>query len=225
MSELCSKMRLKWRGIMNKRRILWADYLRCLCILLIIASHVLGTDEIWKQLLFGFNVPCLVILSGYLSVESSGSSLKQYYWKRAKRLLFPTWVFFAVYFILIGIVSIDSSYPYSLTQIVKTFLFMDGIGYTWILAIFVMIAIFTPIYKVMVNKIERNNLVALILYWILGLTLFLVPGKNIIVKLMMYASGYIFLSFFGYCYESYKSKTVILLLGGGYNRNTSWVLY
>lgn len=198
---------------MNKRRILWADYLRCLCILLVIASHVLGTDEIWKQLLFGFNVPCLVILSGYLSAESSGSSLKQYYWKRAKRLLFPTWIFFTVYFLLIGIVSLNSLYPYSFTQIVKTYLFMDGIGYTWILAIFVMIAIFTPIYKVVFSKIRNVNLIALVLYWILGLVLFLIPGKNIIVKLMMYASGYIFLSFFGYCYESYKSKTLILLGG------------
>ncbi len=179
-------------------RIVWVDYLRCIGLLLVVAAHVFGTSSPILQLLFGCNVAIMVVVSGYCSVRSSECSIIEYYTKRGRQMIIRPWVFFIVYFLLIGLLNIGKQYPYSYLQVIKTFLFMDGIGYTWIICVFVVTAISTPIYSLILDKTPRIKLVFPIMYWILASVLFVIPVDFSIVKILLYVVGYVFLSFIGF---------------------------
>ncbi len=143
-----------------KHRICFVDYLRCIGLILVIAAHVFGTSTPFLQLLFGCNVSIMVIVSGYCSVKASECPIIDYYKKRIKQMVIHPWVFFCVYFFLVFIIC-RKNYPYTITQIIKTFLFMDGIGYTWIIAVFILIALVTPIISYL-NKASNGK----VKYWL-----------------------------------------------------------
>lgn len=196
----------------QKKRILWVDVIRAISFMLIICSHVLGKDNPGLQLLFGFNVPCMVIVSGYMAGKDKSNNAISYYKKRILRIVFPSWFFFSVYFILIKILTLKQSYPYDFKQIVTTFAFMDGIGYTWILAIFVMIAIIVPVIWYLDLKIKYFPQIVLVCYGIIGSAIFVFNSNSRIAKLVLYVLTYVFLSCIGIFLDRYiKSKTSMMV--------------
>lgn len=97
----------------EEKRIIWVDYLRCIGLLLVIASHVFGTSTSVRQLLFGCNVSIMIVVSGYCSARSSECGELTYLKKRAMQMIVHPWLFFCLYFFLIGLLNIGKSYPYS----------------------------------------------------------------------------------------------------------------
>lgn len=194
-------------------RITWVDLLRAFGIILIFASHIFGTNNFGLQLLFGFNVLLLVILSRYVSVESSNCDVKKYYVKGFKHLILHTWIFFTLYFVLILLFSIGKDYPYSLTQIVRSYLFMDSIGYTWIITIFIFIALATPLYRFILKSIPYSEYILPLIYVAASGVLFIMNVNCIITKAFLYISGYIVLSFIGYLLYLKPRIRVKLLIG------------
>ncbi len=190
----------------SSKRIVWIDYLRCTGLLLVIASHVFSSSMPVLQMLFGCNVPIMVVVSGYCSYSSSDCSYFVYYKKRAKQLIIHSWLFFVFFFLLVGALNLGKTYPYSSIQIVKTFLFLDGIGYTWIIAIFILIAFVTPFIRGIVNKFNWIIWVWPVIYWILGLLLLFFQYDNILTKVFLYSSGYIFLSFVGFVIREKRER-------------------
>lgn len=83
---------------MNNECVVWIDYLRCIGLLLIIASHVFGVVNSIEDLLFGCNVAIMIFVSGYCSTSISKMSIIDYYRKRGKRLIIDSWKFFIIYF-------------------------------------------------------------------------------------------------------------------------------
>lgn len=109
---------------------------------LIILAHV-GIPD-WVKEIRNFDVPLMVFISGYLSVNSFARS--KGYWdylkKRFFRLVVPTWIFLIIYFcsllfFLRGGLSLD--------VVIKSFLLQnDSIGYVWIIRVYLICAIIVP---------------------------------------------------------------------------------
>lgn len=199
----------------RQKRIVWVDYMRCIGLLLVIGAHVFGTSSPAIQLLFGCNVAIMIVVSGYCSVRSSECPILEYYKKRGLQLIIHPWIFFVIYFGLVGLLTIGKQFPYSKEQIIKTFLFMDGIGYTWIIAVFLVTALATPIIKYLVDKIPPIKWGGgAIAYWTMAFTIFVFQADHNLVKVFLYVSGYLFLTFIGFSVCIEKKMLKPYLIGG-----------
>lgn len=79
------------------------DILKSIGLICIILAHVNPPKIIFQAR--NFDVILMIIISSYLffcssSTIDSFSAYIQYVWKRVKRLLFPTWIFLTLYFLL-----------------------------------------------------------------------------------------------------------------------------
>lgn len=135
---------------MIKKRDFSVDALRSLGIISIIIAHINPPAAIFQ--IRNFDVPFMVILSGYLFSKSTSHARIgiEYIWKRFKRLAVPVWVFLIFIFTGGGILE---QYPFSIKHILGSFLLWSGIGYVWIIRIYLVVAIFGPWA---VKKIKGN---------------------------------------------------------------------
>ena len=118
------------------------DFLRFIGLAIIILAHVDPPGAIFQAR--NFDVPLMVIVAG-LSFRASYKyeSYMSYLWKRVKRLLFPVWLFLSIYFFAI----LTTGYPIaapSTKTIVSSYLLLEGIGYVWIIRVFLLVAIVSP---------------------------------------------------------------------------------
>ena len=151
---------------MENNRTIYIDYLKVIGLLCIILAHITTDANILQ--IRNFDVPLMVIISGFLAVDSLKRNLKQkrpflrYYWKRIKRLLFPTWIFLIIFFIIMTFFPVNGMYPYNINFIINSFLLLDGISYVWIIRIFLICALITPVIYYF-DKIENDYIQFLVL--------------------------------------------------------------
>lgn len=128
------------------------DALKFIGLIGLIASHTFTNDIILQ--VRSFDVNLLVIISEYLAERNQTNkkiSYSAYCKKRIKRLLFPTWIFITVYFIINVLFKFQK---YSIVQIVRSYLLLNNsIGYVWIIYVYLICAITMPFLE----KIETKN--------------------------------------------------------------------
>lgn len=167
------------------------DILKTIGILMIILAHVCDNKIIMQ--IRSFDVPLLVIVSGMLSISSckKSKSIKDYYKKRILRLIIPTYIFIIFYFILIKLLKIvvgDYDYRVDIAALIKSFLLMDGIGYIWIIRIYLLTAIITPLI-IKLKELNKNKLYLGILigiYIVYEITYLLIGDANLFLKNILY---------------------------------------
>lgn len=139
------------------------DILKFIGLLCIILAHVYPPDIILQ--LRGFDVVLMIIISSYLFFENNEENidLKKYWCKRLKRLLLPTYFFLIIFFISVYIVK-PNYFP--LSVIIDSFLLHNGIGYVWIIRIYLIIAFLLPILNAILKKYSLRKIlfVTAILY-------------------------------------------------------------
>lgn len=124
------------------------DALRSLAIILIMVAHV-GPPELLFEIRI-FDVPLMAFLMGASYVVSGESTRKEsigmYIWKRFKRLILPTWIFLAIFFLTTGLEYrlAGQQFPYPKKMIIHSFNLESGIGFVWIIRVFFIISIVTP---------------------------------------------------------------------------------
>ena len=130
-----------------KNRNISLDGLRAIGLLAIILAHV--NPPAWLFQLRNFDVPLMVFVSGAVYGLSSGKkkSYLSYLIKRVERLLFPTWLFLSFYFLFFLIVAHVASQPFSFSPetIFTSYTLQSGIGYVWIIRVFVLVALISPL--------------------------------------------------------------------------------
>ncbi len=133
------------------------DYLRFLGLSLIVLAHV-NAPFILTQIIC-FVVPLMVFISG-LSI--SGKNIFNYWqfaWKRTKRLVVPVWLFLSLYlfsFYFIQSAILPEKYL-SVEMIVRSFLLLDNsIGYVWIIRVFLLVMLVTPLIIKISNGLRSN---------------------------------------------------------------------
>jgi len=141
---------------MIKERNIKIDFIKFLGLFAIILAHVGPNEKIFQ--LRNFDVPLMVFISGFLSYDSYKKSklYLSYLYKRIKRIVIPTWIFLIIYFMLIlllnkmfGVVN-----PYNKKQMLESFLFLDGIGYVWIVRVYLLIEIILPLLIFIIDKLK-----------------------------------------------------------------------
>lgn len=124
------------------RRDVVFDILRVIGLFSIILAHVNPPNVLWA--LRTFDVPLMVLVSGAVfQIGFSGRTiaLGAYFRKRAFRLLAPVYVFLVFYFAVSAIVTPGRFHG---AMIWRTFLLLDGIGYVWIIRVFLIVALIAP---------------------------------------------------------------------------------
>ncbi len=117
------------------------DLLRALGLVCILLAH--SAPPRWLFHLRQFDVPLMVFVSGAVCAlgESAASrSYLAYVSKRVIRLLAPTFVFLTGYFFL---AAWTAPGRFDERTILRTFLLVDGIGYVWVLRVFLLVALLT----------------------------------------------------------------------------------
>lgn len=137
------------------------DILRTIGLLGIILAHV-SPPNILMQFRT-FDVPLMVIASGIaygISIKKYPKSVS-YYKHRILRLLAPVWFFLLIYFSYFYVVDLfTGEHSISLKLFVKSFLLVNngGIGYLWIIKVFILVAISAPIIQFANTRIKSNLL-------------------------------------------------------------------
>jgi fucose 4-O-acetylase-like acetyltransferase len=166
------------------------DFLRFIGLSLIILAHV--DSPIWLDQLRNFDVPLMVLTSGLAFTYSRQTkNYISYIWKRIKRLVFPVWLFLSFYF-LVDYLGAKLGWfdPVTLNEMLRTYTFIGGIGYVWIIRVFIIVAIAAPWIHKANQNIKSNLLYLLILYIIFlgyeaSLFLLLPDQELIFVKLLL----------------------------------------
>ena len=112
---------------------------------MIILAHVNPPPFVFQ--LRNFDVPLMVLVSGAAFATSFvREAYTTYVWKRIKRLLFPVWIFLTVYFVcLYGMSAMGWPIRLPDPQVITTsYLLLSGIGYVWIIRVFLLVALAAP---------------------------------------------------------------------------------
>ncbi len=122
---------------------------------MIILAHV-GPPTLLFQFR-NFDVPLMVLVSGMsfgLSYKGQ-EAYSSYVWKRIKRLVFPVWIFLTIYFVGFAVF-----YPIhsdlNQTTMLESYALVGGIGYVWIIKVFLLVALISP-YLFLWNTGVRTN--------------------------------------------------------------------
>ena len=125
------------------------DFIRALCSMTVILAHV--SAPAWINDIRTFDVVVLVMLSGMSLMYASRTSYSRYLWKRIQKLVLPTLLMMALVFsgsyIVCSVLGINQLY--SGNQILRSFMLLNegSMGYVWIVRVYFMVAILTPIIR------------------------------------------------------------------------------
>ncbi|TDQ24886.1 fucose 4-O-acetylase-like acetyltransferase [Raoultella sp. BIGb0149] len=133
-------------GASLSNRDLRIDILRVVGLLLIILAHVSPPFLLFQ--FRTFDVPLMVFVSGlsYLAAGKNNVGFISYVLSRVKRLLFPLWCFLTLFFLLVYLFGAQNILNINFSKVFYSYAMLGGIGYVWVIRIFLMIAILSPLY-------------------------------------------------------------------------------
>lgn len=183
------------------------DALRALAIILIILAHAkpLAQPAVFLYQIRTFDVPLMAFLMGSSYVLSEHRNKKEtfhlYLWKRFKRLVVPAWIFLTFFFALMWFeyFFLREEHPFTRDIIVTSYTLESGIGYVWIIRVFFIISILSPIIYFIAKK--SNNIVKTTIFLIVFLiiqTIFCNVSNGMMDGTKESIQNYIVIPF-GYC--------------------------
>ncbi len=165
------------------------DFLRFLGLSMIILAHVFPPD--WLFQLRNFDVPLMILVSGMSYLQSrKNEHYFNYVAKRFKRLVLPVWIFLTGYFFIDRIVWFA---PEQLKPgvILESYQLLEGIGFVWIIRVFLLVALVAPFVFHINERITSNRayftLIAVIYFCYEILLLNIKPlGSGIFSQILSY---------------------------------------
>ena len=196
---------------MVEKRLNYIDFLKFIGLTGIIIAHVNCPN--WLLMLRNFDVPLMVIISAYLgarSINKYDNNLK-YYISRLKRLIIPTYIFLILFFIYKFIISnelMESKY-----YIDSFLLTRYGIGFVWIILIYLYSSLLLPLFK-KIGYNYKTIIVLLIIYLLYELCCHYEVGMSnkIIETTFYYIIPYGILTYIGFNLDNIKNSKKILLI-------------
>lgn len=211
-------------SLREKKRDTRIDILRFVAIVGIIVAHTHPPG--WLFELRNFDVTLIVMMMGasfYISNENKDKvEYIPYAIKRFKRLIVPTWMFLTIFFILFFVLSfiLKDSYYFGLNYVIKSYATLGGIGFVWIMRVFFIVALASPILLSISNKTQN---IYLYLAWIIGAYIiysicilvnnFLPEGliSGLYEQVFLYGFGYVLIAAIGIRLLVMKNKELVYL--------------
>lgn len=133
------------------------DILRFIGLAMIILAHVDPPGLIFQ--LRNFDVPLMVLVSGmsFSLAYKSHDGFFCYVWKRFKRLVLPVWIFLSIFF-LIHFLLIPGYQNIDRSTMLSSYLLINGIGYVWVIRVFLMVSFVAPFLFLIASKIVSHNI-------------------------------------------------------------------
>lgn len=125
---------------MSSTRDFTIDFLRFVGISLIIIAHCHPPGDFFQ--IRTFDVPLMLFVSGLAYSGRKIGNLSAFYFGRILRLLIPVYLFLALYLPVYAWVKGDSL---KLEKIYLTLTLASGIGYVWIIRVFLLVMLITPL--------------------------------------------------------------------------------
>jgi len=144
----------------SERRNFVFDLLRLIGLFCIVLAHVDPPDGL--RAARSFDVPLMVLVSGAVfQIGFAGRTIElgTYFRKRAFRLLAPVYAFLTFYFAVSAFVLPGRFHG---RIIWRTFLLLDGIGYVWIIRIFLFVALVAPFLFAWRQRFSATGFLALL---------------------------------------------------------------
>lgn len=141
------------------------DILRFIGLSMIILVHVNPPLAIAQ--LRCFDVPLMLFVSGLTCANKPITNYWKYVKNRTLRLLVPTYLFLTVYLSALWVLqSIFGKSGFVNWQIVyESFLGIGGIGYVWIIRVFLLIMLVTPLLYKINQRIKNDKVLIISVIW------------------------------------------------------------
>lgn len=139
------------------------DMMRAIGTLFIILAHVRAPALLLT--IRSFDVVMLVFISGMSFSIHHEFQYRRYLWKRVRKLVLPMWILMTVVFIFAGAAHwlLHWKMLYSPSQILSSYLFLSGgMGYVWIVRIYLLIAVVSPVLFRLASGIKKNGIFGLV---------------------------------------------------------------
>ena len=196
------------------------DFLRFSGLALIIFAHVFAPLILRQP--GSFAVPLMVVVSAmsYLLSQGKDKSYLAYFWSRIKRLVFPTWIFLSAYFSVLFLFKIENDFL-NLKSGIETYLLLEGIGYVWIIRVFLLVALVAPFLMKFNDSIKGDGKYLLILFGLFilhSITYILTQDyySDDVYKYFFYIVGYIvpysLIFAFGLRFESFSANMLKIIV-------------
>lgn len=148
---------IKMTSYINDKRDFYIDFMRFLGLSLIILVHVGCPD--WLKQVRCFDVPLMVFVSGLSCTYKKENGVWNWLWKRFKRLVIPTYIFFSAYIIMLYLWDLHSTNNIlDRDSVIGTYFMLNNpsVGYIYIIRVFLLVMICTPLLlakcKIIKNK-------------------------------------------------------------------------
>ena len=200
------------------KRIPYLDFLKVIALVGIVIAHVSPPSPIF--MLRNFDVVLMVVISSILGgVSCRGKhegilgdcnngikSCVLYFMGRFKRLVIPTWILITVYFTY----QLITGNMYDLKYIMKSYMLTRyGMGYVWIVLIFLYVALLIPVYC----RFEKykKSMLAVVVFSYIAYEIFYSLRIGVDSKLLdctlFYIIPYGFIAFLGMNYHEFSDRT------------------
>lgn len=133
------------------------DILRFIGLSLIILAH--ADPPFTLAQLRCFDVPLMIFISGLTASRKKIPSYLEYLIGRSKRLLIPVYIFITIYLLGLMIAQTIGVIPMyvDFQMVLDSYLLLGGIGYVWIIRVFLLMMLVTPLL-VRFETYCKNNL-------------------------------------------------------------------
>ncbi|MBR5957418.1 MAG: acyltransferase family protein [Salinivirgaceae bacterium] len=197
--------------MIEKKRIVWADALKGILIILVVLGHSIGAsmtklgnsfadDYLWN-LIYSFHMPTFIAISGFLALRknSTGGGITPWHstmWRRFRQLMIP----FLLWSIALFFVNHNVSYYYEYLQYPQ-----KALWFLW--ALFFIAIIFAGVDTIAI-KLKINQEVTMIICWtLLVVVMFAMPDAKLFG--VEYVAYYFFFYLLGYYLHKYSERLVI----------------
>lgn len=142
------------------------DIMRSIGIFVIIIAH--SEPPGWILQLRNFGTPLLVVASAlsFAAAYSTGiKDISKFYKKRLLNLTLPCWIFLTFFFAFYAVLYflLDQKLPFDFKTMITSYTFYSGIGFLWIIQIYLLIALFVPLAIYISRTINSNSYFYLLL--------------------------------------------------------------
>ena len=139
------------------------DLLRFIGLSLIILAHVAPPFVLFN--LRCFDVPMMLFVSGLAYSGHKADFSPSFFVRRVLRLLVPVYLFLTAYFILVIILRQAAGVDLGIRwkHVAESYLLLDGIGFVWIIRIFLLIGLLTPVLMTIERTVHSDAILLLML--------------------------------------------------------------
>lgn len=205
----------------TKSRNPYIDFLRALGLLLLVVAHTFPPE--WLKAIRTFDVPLMVFISSICYKPLCGGGYLAYCMKRFKRIYIPVAIFLTLFFgaELLSLLIIGKP-NMNLKVIVGSYLLLNypGIGYVWIMRVFIMMALITPLMYEWLCKTRFLATIIIIGTIIVLQKLFasmtpLIDSdvvRFIVDETLLYAVGYSAIAILGVKITQFSHRQIIIVI-------------